>query len=74
MDIHMGIPTGENHIPILNQMPWVRGSSPYGSPYPWNLVVSMDIPIWNMIFSRGDPHRGKSYSHPIPIPTATLEY
>ena len=54
--IHMGIPTGENHIPILNPIPWVWGSVwgyqcgyPYGYP---NMDPHMDI--W------------------IPIPTATL--
>ena len=34
-DIHMGIPTGENHIPILNTIPWVWGYQyeyPYGYP------------------------------------------
>ena len=35
-DIHMGIPTEENHIPILNTIPWVWGSIlayPYGYSY-----------------------------------------
>ena len=41
MDIHMGIPTGENHIPILNQF---HG---YEDPY-WDIRMDIhtDIPIW----------------------------
>ena len=60
-----GIPTGENHIPILNPIPWLWGIhmgisvwisiriSQYGSPYPWNCVENR-----NMILSCGDLHMG----------------
>ena len=49
-DPRMDIPTRENHIPILNPIPWVLGNI-LGSEYPWNWVENR-----NMIFPCGDIH------------------
>ena len=44
MDIHMGIPTGENHIPIPIPFPWVWGSI-WGFPYPQQPWIDQGDPI-----------------------------
>ena len=62
MDIHMGIPTGENHIPILNPIQWVWGiGDPYGD-ISKEIHMGMGISTGENLYSHSHRNPGSTVS------------